>query len=481
ALGSSEYIISSPVETQLYNATKLSGRTRSGLGLGLFNALSAPAYAVIGNEEDGTEREALFYPLTNHNMVVFDQNLRNNSYVSLVNSNVTRDGESYDANVTATQYEIRSKSNMFSLSGKGAFNKKFNFSDTESDEGYMWETGVSKISGNLTGGVGTTIESKYYDPNDMGFLVNPNQLTYWAYAYYNIFEPFGPFNRLWSSANVYYDNLYQPNTFTSAGMNAELGWMTKTWQAYGIQLELIPVRGWDYFDPRVDGYVFRTPISQTIGGWVSTDYRKTFALDASTFYGTSSFPGSYNWSYRISPRCRVNDHLMFIYVYSFQSDNKDIGFADLYSDDEGNSLPVMGTRDVISHTNVLTTNYAVNPNMIATCRVRHYWGFSRYYQFHGLDPWGELTATPYEGMNADGSTIADDSFNSFTIDLQYKWIFKPGSELTVVWKNAIVNFENEIPDNLLDDVNRLFDMPQSNSLSLKVLYFLDYNSLVRRG
>ncbi|HZG01381.1 MAG TPA: DUF5916 domain-containing protein, partial [Chitinophagales bacterium] len=44
-----EEIITNPSLVQLYNATKLSGRTSTGLGVGLFNAVAAPAYATVRN------------------------------------------------------------------------------------------------------------------------------------------------------------------------------------------------------------------------------------------------------------------------------------------------------------------------------------------------------------------------------------------------------------------------------------------------
>ena len=41
-----EHIVKNPVETKLINATKISGRTQKGLGVGFFNALSNPQYAI---------------------------------------------------------------------------------------------------------------------------------------------------------------------------------------------------------------------------------------------------------------------------------------------------------------------------------------------------------------------------------------------------------------------------------------------------
>ncbi|RYY11016.1 MAG: hypothetical protein EOO36_19650, partial [Cytophagaceae bacterium] len=89
-LGKREFIVQNPGTTQLINATKISGRTRKGLGVGVFNAVSATAYATVQDSVSGAQRQLLTQPLTNYNIVVLDQSLPHNSYVSLVNTNVTR-------------------------------------------------------------------------------------------------------------------------------------------------------------------------------------------------------------------------------------------------------------------------------------------------------------------------------------------------------------------------------------------------------
>jgi len=85
---------------------KISGRTKKGLGIGVFNAVTAKMYATIKDAETGDTRKVLTQPLSNYNLLVLDQSLRNNSYISLINSNVYRDApkdeDNYTANVTAT-------------------------------------------------------------------------------------------------------------------------------------------------------------------------------------------------------------------------------------------------------------------------------------------------------------------------------------------------------------------------------------------
>src|SRR6476646_4994056 len=57
-----------PAITQLYNAIKFSGRTQKKLGIGIFNAVSAPMRAEITNEHTGQDSMILTEPLTNYNI-----------------------------------------------------------------------------------------------------------------------------------------------------------------------------------------------------------------------------------------------------------------------------------------------------------------------------------------------------------------------------------------------------------------------------
>lgn len=56
-------------------------------------------------------------PLTNYNILVLDQRFNQNSSVALVNTNVTRNGEFRDANVSALVYDLNTKNNKFNLTG----------------------------------------------------------------------------------------------------------------------------------------------------------------------------------------------------------------------------------------------------------------------------------------------------------------------------------------------------------------------------
>ena len=121
-ISSNEEVVKNPVESKLINATKISGRTKSGLGIGFFNALTKPMYAEV-EDNNGNKREIETNPLTNYNIVVLDQTLKNNSSISAINTNVTRSGSDYDANVTAGLFNFNNKKNTYNWYGKFALSQ----------------------------------------------------------------------------------------------------------------------------------------------------------------------------------------------------------------------------------------------------------------------------------------------------------------------------------------------------------------------
>ena len=66
------------------------------------------------------------------------------------------------------------------------------------------------------------------------------------------------------------------------------------------------------------------------------------------------------------------------------------------------------------------------------------------------------------------------SFNTFNIDMTYTLQFAPGSFLNIVWKNAIYSSDEKTAITYMMDFKNTISAPQNNSLSVKVLYYLDW-------
>jgi len=477
---SNETVTANPGQTHLLNATKITGRNQKGLAVAVINAITGPVSATIKNNESGEERKVVTDPLTNYNVLVLDQNLKNKSYITLTNTNVTREGNLYDANVTGLQTRLQNKKNSYAVTLNGAYSNKrgktFLGYDLTDKRGYQYSAEVGKVSGNFTWAASQSVMTNTFDPNDLGFLAANNDVNYAASLAYTIYKPFWKVNKAWASLDMWRNYLYAPNAFKGNFINAEIGAITKKFLYWSISANGNPTNGYDYFEPRVDGLKFRTFKFYSVGSYWSSDYRKRLAIDFGTGYGQYENKGQTIFNWRISPRFRLNDKWMFVYVYSSQNRFNDRGFATF-----SNGEPIFGRRDNISHTNVLTVTFAFNPVNSMNVRFRHYWGYSKYYEFYSLNADGTLGQTTYNGYNAETNdySLANRSFNSFTVDFFYRWIFRPGSEMIFAWKYAIVNENKLVAPTLAQDISQTFEMPYTNSVSLRLVYFLDYRMLTK--
>ena len=470
-LDMNEVVRENPTKDQIINAMKISGRNKNKLGIGFFNAVTAPSSAILEDTLIGRARSVNTSSLTNYNVTVFDQVLANNSFVSLINTNVMRSGGDYDVNVTGASFELRDKSNSYSLTGNGAYTMKtgpeFELINS-SASGFREDFAINKISGNWTSSLGQWIESDTYDPTDLGFLQANNSIGGWLMNGYSIFKPFGRFNRMWSDLTFSWENLYAPRKFSALAFEGSAGITTRRFNTWGINLDGNPIRGNDFFEPRVWGRYFRTYSNTMLYAWYSSDYRKKVAIDIGSGYGIYKDKSRFKYNFRIAPRLRFNDHLFLTYVYSYQSHFNDIGFAYDF-EDENNLMPLFGKRDVVSHTNVLTLKYALNAFAVVNTRVRHYWGYTVFNEYYSLAENGEMLPTASTGSNQN--------FNTFTVDMVFTWIFTPGSELSLVWKNSITDFGNTIEPSLSEDILYTLGLPPNNSYSLKLIWFVDYHAV----
>ena len=475
-LAASEEIVRNPIESQLLNASKISGRTKGNLGIGFFNAVVAGEHAIVRDTISLAEREIQTSPLSNYNVVVFDQGLKNNSALTFINTNANRfDGE-YDANVLGGLLELNNKKGSYGIGLQMKYNKKYGGYEDEDDDGYTYGLALKKISGNFTGEIYQYLESHEYDPNDLGFLFNNNERGLGTYMAYNIFDPFWVFNRFQGNINIQYTRLDKPNAFSGFYLNPGFWGSTKKFHAGGLWATIQPVAEIDYFESRRDGWKFEKPTQQTFGGWISTDYRKTLALDVEFNHNWFS-DDRRHYAIAISPRWRVNDNLLIIYDWVYNNEPLDLGYATTLENEDEDII--FGKRDRKTLVNLIDGAYIFNANMSLGFRVRHYWSRAKYQNFYQLNNEGELLESDYKGLDEDGLPSHDSNFNAFNVDVNYRWQFAPGSELLLTWKNAILSSGEDAGLSFSENFDNLWDQAQNNSFTLRILYFLDYNQLKR--
>tara|TARA_R110002049_G_scaffold67310_2_gene174918 strand:+ start:969 stop:3392 length:2424 start_codon:yes stop_codon:yes gene_type:complete len=466
SLGSDEEIIDYPGKVTMLNAIKISGRTKKGLGIGFFNAITETTEATIRNNATNEIRKEVIAPFTNYNILVLDQQFNQNSTVSLINTNVTRDGRFRDANVTALDWHIETKDSKYNLDGAV---KMSNISDdiNNPNTGYTFDNSFGYNSGHWNWEIGYNFENKDFNPNDLGILFTNDQQTIYGSAGWRTLQPTKKFNNY--SFNFYNQVNFQhfSGAFTGydAGFNASA--QTKKRFTFGGNLNY-GSESRDYFEPRqgtTSGVYFKRPESMNINGWISTNSQKKLELNANGYFTSYTNHPQQAYGFSISPRYRFTNQFSLQYSLNYNKTHNDQGYVS-----ENSSNIIFGQRDRKSYTNTISGKYSFSTNSSLSLSFRHYWSDVSYNNYYNLNNDGSLSEnTTYSGN--------DVNFNSWNLDLNYFWQFAPGSQLIVFYRNSIFDANNNSGLDFYKNLENLFDQPNQHTFSVRFVYFIDYNAI----
>ena len=467
-LKTGETIDKNPSETRLINATKVSGRNSSGLGIGIFNAITAPQYAIVSaNGKDS--RKIQTDPLTNYNIIVFDQSLKRNSSVSFINTNVTRAGTDYDANVSAVLWDLYDKKNDWNLFGKlGASEQIGLLPGGKTQSGYTHILGLGKTGGRFNLNFSQELADNKYSSNDLGYFTNNNFVDHQLWMGYKWVKPMGWFNRLNLNVNGYYSIRFKPWDYQTLRINTNLNGQLKSLWFVGMFVTANEQQN-DFYEPRVAGRVFKRPGRYTYGGWLESNNAKKYSVSLEVDISGSEKYSSRGLDLFIRNRYRFNKKLTISTNTNFSFYNNNLGYAAVVADSV-----IFGMRKRNTVENIFTVKYNFNNKMGLSLRARHYWSKVDNQRFYNLQQNGSLS--PVASVHNE----ANYNVNYFNVDMVYTWQFALGSFVNIVWKNSIGSFDQNVSEPYFKNLSTTLSAPQLNSLSLRVIYFLDYLSLKKK-
>jgi hypothetical protein len=470
-LNNNEVFTKNPSKVNLLNAIKISGRTKDGLGVGFLNAITEKTMASINNEITGENRTAVSEPLANYNILVVDKRFNQNSSVSLINTNVTRNGEFRDANVTGLIWDLRNKNNSFQIQGNHNYST---VNDTEDKSGTKSYIEFNETAGKYRFGVGGEYVSDKFDPNDMGI----NFLTHYHALYgnfsYRILNPTKHFNKfsIFNTTYSEFDNrtgrvqefTFETNINTTSRKNDYLG--------YGISFR--PVEVSDFYEPRSFNETRFLTLPKYFNSYIyfSSNFNRKFAIDLNPSVTIFNEDKRATYSMSIMPRYRFSDKFSLIYDFFIRAQKNDIGFV---SNVDTNSSDIsMGRRDRTTFNNTITSKFSLNNVMNLNLSLRHYLSHATYNRISILQNDGSLVTN---GFNLEEYNR---NYNTWNLDLSYTWWFAPGSQVSVLYRNNSVTEEdkftgvdNRFESNIKKSLNH---QNLDHIFSISVRYFIDYNS-----
>lgn len=469
-LNEGEYLYKNPVQQKLINTTKISGRNKNGLAIGILNAITANTYAIAKNA-DGDERRILTDPLTNYNQIVVDQALKNNSDFYITNTNVLRDGHFRDANVTATGLTLNDKSNSYRINLSAGLSQVFlptddNGTKQDISRGFKYGVSAAKTNGNFQWSLSRSSMDKKFDANDMGLTIYNNYNNNTGSVSYNFYKPFWLLRDMSNTISIVNQNNYTTHKPQTAKVEYNTFLTTLNYFSMWAEAGHTFTETYDYYEPRTPGMYYLKPKSTWAYIGFSSDYRNRIALDGELSGYYSARDNSKGFEVEISPIVRLNDHFMFNLSSSYEKNTNDYGFAGKEGDDV-----IFGNREIYVNENSFSSKYLFKNDLSLSLTARHYYARGKYDSFYTLLDNGRLEpATDYAQEH-------DFNFNSFNIDMVFSWIFAPGSSLNFVWKNEITTETDTVSGSYFNNLNDTFMEPQLNNISLKILYYIDYQRL----
>lgn len=460
-----EEFIESPSEVKVLNAIKLSGRTQKGLGIGFLNAITESTSATIRNSTTDEVRQQEIEPFTNYNILVLDQQFNGNSSVSFTNTNVTRSGSFRDANVSALSWDISPKSNSYNIRGNARLSS---INDQETTTGFSSELRFSKTKGNYRFSFDHRLADDKFDNNDLGRQFRNNFSNFGGNASYQTFKPGKWFNRyeifFFARANF----LYEPNTYTGTFGGFDTRFTLKNFDSFGFEVFGAWGNRFDFFEPRVAGRFFKQGTDYNLVWFYNTDSGRKLSSSFRVRFNDYLETNQQSWSTRISPQYRFSNKFNINYSLDLEATREDRG----YVTDNGVDV-VFGDRDIIEVENQLRLNYNFNIKHAISLNFRHFWTTVQYKnRYFDLLDTGEVQASTNDiGFNPDTN------FNIWNLDLSYNWQFAPASQAILLYRNSIFNRTDQGALGYLDSLSDLFDQPIRHTISLRIVYFLEYQKL----
>jgi hypothetical protein len=164
--------------------------------------------------------------------------------------------------------------------------------------------------------------------------------------------------------------------------------------------------------------------------------------------------------------------------FSLELDNRHEGETDyiVSAGKETNGEPIIAFVDFKDVTTILSGIYNFTPRINFTIRARHNWSNVIYKRFANVDEKGNPVPRPFISNR-------DENFNVFNMDAFFTWDFRLGSRLIFGYKNSLGADEalnRSVRKNYFENLGGTFSLRHNNELTLRFIYFLDYNQLRRK-
>ena len=519
--GGQSYYVDQPDNTTILGAAKFSGKTQSGLSVGLLQSTTQRELATI--DQNGGRSETVVEPLTNFQVGRVQQDFRGgDTYVGAIFTGVQRsldddpelsfmhrrayaggadfvhrwkDRAWYVAGNTVLSSVSGSKESI--LETQTGFEHFFQRPDAEhlsvdsTATRLNGSSGMLKV-GNLAGNVifetGATWRSPGFEINDIGFMRNADEINYFGWAARRWQEPFGIFRRFQVNGNYYATFDFSGESLNQAVNTNMHANFTNFWRmggggTYTLQrASKTDLRG---------GPVLRQSAGAEYFGYISSDSRKKVTAYFNV-YGFSAFDGSeQQMSYYVQADWQALDALSLSLSPSYSRFQRADQYVTQLELEGGGTEYIVGQVDQRTLSTTLRLNYNLTPDLTLQYYGQpfvsrgQYGGFKRFTgraqaqdfgdRFVAFDPqtvrFDEETGN-YNIASKEPLQFGNPDFNfiQFRSNLVARWEYRPGSELFLVWSQGATGNDDPARGLFSSMGSNVFSKEMRNNFLVKVTY-----------
>ncbi|MDG1040751.1 MAG: DUF5916 domain-containing protein [Polaribacter sp.] len=523
----SNEFVSRPGFSTILGASKFSGKTESGLSIGVLEAITQEEFAEIDTR--GKRRKEVIEPLTNFFLTRLQKEYNHSNTLiggifTATNRNLT------DTNITdmhnaaysgGIDFKHQWKNRTWYVEGNMVVSKvlgnkeaiyntqtslRHNFQrvdathvNVDSTRTSLTGTGGNIKVGKTSGGnfefdTGVTWRSPELEMNDMGFQRNADDITHYNWMAYKSLQPFSVFRRLQVNYNHYVSwNFEGKHTYFGANTNSNATFQNNWKTGFNVHYAAI-----NYSDSDLrGGPMLRLPSSIDYNMYVQSDDRKKvhFRISGGQDVGEdNSFTKKY-----------ASLRMTFVPLNSFNislsanidANNQELQYVTTKNYGIGNnSIPkyINANLDQDTFNLSLRLNYTITPNMSIQYYGSPFISRGRYNNFKYItnsladkftdrfqnynsnqisyDARTDLylvdenldTTTDYSIENPDFSVI------QFQSNLVARWEYIPGSEVFLVWSQGLNRNGNPMNDLLPSLKDNIFGQTSRNIFLIKATY-----------
>ncbi|MHB8055319.1 MAG: DUF5916 domain-containing protein [Candidatus Aminicenantales bacterium] len=511
-----------PAATTILGAFKLTGKTKSGFSIGVMESVTSREYA--STFSSGAYEDIAVEPMTNYFALRARKDWNNGATVlgGMVTAvNREPDGGSFDFLHTAAysggidfshswgdrNYYLNFKAVASHVRGTAEAILQTQRSSTHyfqrPDADYLEvdpsRTSLAGSGGNFEIGkqggghwlysAGVTWRSPGLELNDIGYVRQTDVIMPFAWAGYQVYEPFGPFRQFNINFNAWSGYDFGGNTiFKGGNVNFNLNFKNYWYLGFGYNpqgesISASSLRG---------GPSLRWPSGRSAWVYIETDSRKRVRFSIS---GSGSVRGSRdNESWNVSPGVTIIPSQAFQISlapsYSvFHSILQYIGTG-TFGDE---TRYIMGTVDQKTLYLTLRLTYCLTPDLTIQYYGMPFVSAGKYGEFKRIaDSRSKTKESRYRlfgeaatfdaargeyAVDEDGNGTVDYSFASpdfnvreFRSNLVLRWEYIPGSALFLVWSQGRAGYLSDGSFDYGRDLQGLFDTHPDNVFLIKFSY-----------